>query len=143
MSEAAKTGDTVKIHYTGTLDDGAVFDSTLESDPIEFIIGNGDIIAGFEAAVIGMALGETKTVIIDPEQAYGHYNAEMTQQVPRSAIPADIDLQEGMILSAESPDGQPISFTVKTLGDEQVTIDGNHPLAGRSLTFALELIEIR
>lgn len=143
MSEAATIGDTVKIHYTGTLDDGTVFDSTIDSDPIEFTIGNGNIIPGFEAAVAGMTLGETKTVTIDPEQAYGHYNDEMTKQVPRSAIPADIDLQEGMILNAESPDGIPISFTVKTLGEEEVTIDGNHPLAGRSLTFALELVEIR
>lgn len=142
MSEA-KLGDTVKIHYTGTLEDGTVFDSTTGGEPIEFTIGDGGIIPGFESAVKGMARGETKTVTIAPDQAYGPYNEEMTQQVPRSAIPGDIELREGMILSAESPDGLPISFTVKAFDAEQVTIDGNHPLAGRSLTFALELVDIR
>ncbi|NEX22997.1 peptidylprolyl isomerase [Thiorhodococcus mannitoliphagus] len=141
MSEA-KLGDTVKIHYTGTLEDGTVFDSTNGSDPIEFTIGDGGIIPGFETAVQGMTPGGTKTVTIAPEQAYGHYNEEMTQQVPRSAIPDDIELREGMILSAESPDGLPISFTVKAFDAAQVTIDGNHPLAGRNLTFALELVAI-
>ncbi|MBK1719727.1 FKBP-type peptidyl-prolyl cis-trans isomerase [Thiocystis violacea] len=142
MSEA-KHGDTVRIHYTGTLDDGTVFDSTVGGDPIEFTIGDGGIIPGFEIAVTGMALGESKTVTIAPAQAYGDYNAEMTQEVPRSAIPDEIELSEGMILSAESPDGVPISFVVKAFDDQQVTIDGNHPLAGRDLTFALELVGIR
>ncbi|MBK1723718.1 FKBP-type peptidyl-prolyl cis-trans isomerase [Thiocystis violacea] len=141
MSEA-KIGDTVKIHYTGTLEDGTVFDSTTGSEPIEFRIGDGGIIPGFETAVTGMAIGEQKTVTIAPDSAYGDYNEEMTQQVPRSAIPDDLDLKAGMVLSAESPDGLPISFTVKAFDDEQVTIDGNHPLAGRHLTFALELVAI-
>lgn len=142
MNEA-KIGDTVKVHYTGTLEDGTVFDSTSGAEPFELTIGAGGVIPGFESAVKGMAPGETKTVTIAPDQAYGAYNEEMTQQVPRSAIPDEIDLQEGMILSAESPDGLPISFTVRGFDDEQVTIDGNHPLAGRHLTFALELVEIR
>lgn len=138
----AKHGDTVKIHYTGTLDDGTVFDSTVGQEPLEFTLGAGGIIPGFEAAVSGMAIGETKTVILPPEDAYGPYDDQMTQEVPRAAIPEDIALQEGMILSAESPDGMPISFVVKSFDAEQVMIDGNHPLAGRHLTFALELVEI-
>lgn len=142
MSEA-KHGDTVKIHYRGTLDDGTPFDSTEGHEPLEFTIGAGGIIPGFEAAVTGMTIGEQKTVTIPPDQAYGEYHGEMTQEVPRSAIPEDIELHEGMILSAESPDGIPISFTVRSFDQEQVTIDGNHPLAGKNLTFALELIEIR
>lgn len=141
MSEA-KHGDTVTIHYTGTLDDGTVFDSTLGREPLEFTLGAGGIIPGFEAAVSGMTRGETKTVTIPPELAYGHYDDGMTQEIPRSAIPPEIELQEGMILSAESPDGLPISFVVRAFDDEQVTIDGNHPLAGRQLTFTLELVEI-
>ena len=139
----AKLGDTVRIHYTGTLDDGTVFDSTAGAEPIEFTLGESGIIPGFAAAVTGMSLGESKTVTIAPEQAYGDYDAEMTQQIPRSALPDEIELKEGMILSAESPDGIPVSFIVKSFDAQQITIDGNHPLAGRQLTFALELVEIR
>ncbi|KXX63731.1 FKBP-type peptidyl-prolyl cis-trans isomerase [Marichromatium gracile] len=141
MSEA-KLGDTVKIHYTGTLEDGTQFDSSVGREPIEFTIGAGGIIPGFEEAVKGMSVGENKTVTIPPAQAYGEYRPEMTQEVPRSAIPADIDLHEGMVLHAQGPDGQHVSFTVKAFNDEQVTIDGNHPLAGKDLTFALELVSI-
>ncbi|MFD2110822.1 FKBP-type peptidyl-prolyl cis-trans isomerase [Thiorhodococcus fuscus] len=141
MSQA-QNGNTVKIHYTGTLDDGTVFDSSNGREPLEFTLGTGGVIPGFESAVTGMSVGETKTVTIPPEQAYGQYQEEMTQQVPRSAIPAEIDLQIGMILNAEAPDGSQVSFVVKAFDEEEVTIDGNHPLAGRALTFALELIEV-
>ncbi|EGV31789.1 peptidylprolyl isomerase FKBP-type [Thiorhodococcus drewsii AZ1] len=141
MSQA-QNGNTVKIHYTGTLDDGTVFDSSNGREPLEFTLGSGGVIPGFESAVTGMSVGETKTVTIPPEQAYGQYQEEMTQQVPRSAIPPEIELQVGIILSAEAPDGSQVSFVVKAFDDEEVTIDGNHPLAGRDLTFALELIEI-
>lgn len=142
MSEA-KLGDTVRIHYTGTLDDGTLFDSTIGHEPMEFKLGDGGVIPGFEAAVMGMSVGESRTVTIVSAHAYGPYQAEMTQDIPRSAIPDDIELHEGLILSAESPDGVPISFIIKSFDTEQVTIDGNHPLAGRDLTFALELIEIK
>jgi peptidylprolyl isomerase len=138
----AKRGDTVKIHYRGTLEDGTVFDSTADGDPFEFTIGEGSVIAGFEAAVTGMTLGERKTVTLAPTDAYGHYDEGMTQEIPRTAIPDHIELSPGMILSAESPDGMPVSFIVKSFDDSQVVIDGNHPLAGRRLTFALELVEI-
>jgi len=141
MSQA-QNGNTVKIHYTGTLDDGTVFDSSNGREPLEFTLGSGGVIPGFESAVTGMSVGETKTVTIPPEQAYGQYQEEMTQQVPRSAIPPEIELQVGIILSAEAPDGSQVSFVVKAFDEEEVTIDGNHPLAGRDLTFALELIEI-
>ncbi len=138
----AKIGDTVRIHYTGTFDDGTQFDSSLGSEPIEVILGAGGVIPGFEAAVTGMTIGERKDVRIAPTHAYGDYDEEMTQEIPRSAIPGDIELVEGMILSAESPDGLPISFIIKSFDDQQVIIDGNHPLAGRYLTFALELVAI-
>ena len=139
---AAKIGDTVKVHYHGTLEDSTVFDSTAGGDPIEITIGGGGVIPGFEAAVAGMALGERKIVTLAPDQAYGPYDDSMTQEIPRTAIPDDIALEVGMILSAESPDGVPISFTIRAFDPEQVTIDGNHPLAGRHLTFALELVGI-
>ncbi|AFL73882.1 FKBP-type peptidyl-prolyl cis-trans isomerase [Thiocystis violascens] len=142
MSDA-KLGDTVRIHYTGTLDDGTRFDSTVSHEPMEFTLGEGNVIPGFESAVLGMSVGESKTVTIAYDHAYGPYRAEMTQEVPRTAIPDDIELHEGLILSAESPDGIPISFVVKSFDSELVTIDGNHPLAGRDLTFALELLAIR
>ncbi|MBK1700740.1 FKBP-type peptidyl-prolyl cis-trans isomerase [Thiococcus pfennigii] len=139
---SAQTGDTVKVHYTGTLDDGTVFDSSLGQGPIEFTLGAGDVIPGFDNAVLGMDAGESKTVVIPAGEAYGPRNDEMLQQIPRSAIPAEIELAEGMILHAEAPDGNRLSFTVVQIADEQVLIDGNHPLAGRDLTFALELVEI-
>lgn len=141
MSEA-KLGDTVSIHYTGTLEDGTQFDSSQGGDPLQFTIGAGGIIPGFEDAVKGMQVGDTKQVVIAPEQAYGPYNPEMTQDIPRESIPSEIDLQVGMILQAQSPDGQQLSFTVKAFDEQQVTIDGNHPLAGKDLTFDLELVSI-
>lgn len=139
---SAQTGDTVRVHYTGTLDDGTVFDSSLGQDPIEFTLGLGDVIPGFDRAVIGMNAGESKTVIIPAAEAYGPRNDEMLQPIPRSAIPAEIELAEGMVLHAEAPDGNHLSFTVVEIADEQVLIDGNHPLAGQDLTFALQLVAI-
>lgn len=139
---AANTGNTVKVHYSGTLDDGTAFDSTAGREPLEFTIGAGGIIPGFEDAIIGMAVGETKTVTIPAGQAYGPYDAGMTEEIPRAAIPSDIQLENGIILSAEGPEGEPISFVVKSFDEERVVIDGNHPLAGQNLTFSLKVIEI-
>jgi FKBP-type peptidyl-prolyl cis-trans isomerase 2 len=138
----AKNGDTVKVHYVGTLSDGTVFDSSREQAPIELTLGSGDVIPGFDRAVVGMSVGDNKTVVIPSDEAYGPRNEEMLQQIPRGAIPAEIELSEGLILHAEAPDGNRLSFTVVRIEDEQVLIDGNHPLAGRDLTFALELVEI-
>jgi len=141
MSEA-KTGDTVKVHYTGTLADGSTFDSSRGQEPLEFRLGEGNMIAGFENAVLGMALGERKTVTIPCEQAYGERNPQMSQSVPRSAIPDDIELAEGTVLHAQNPEGQTIRLTVAAFDDENVTVDGNHPLAGQDLIFSLELVAI-
>ena len=138
----AKSGDTVKVHYTGTLSDGTQFDSSRGRDPLEFTIGSGQLISGFDSAVDGMTLGETKTVIIPSDQAYGEHNPEMMQVVPRSAIPDDIKLEEGMILSANGPQGQTLNFKVVEFDEEKVSVDGNHPLAGKDLTFDLELMAI-
>ena len=143
MSEA-KQGDTVKIHYTGRLDDGSEFDSSLGGEPLEFTLGEGRVIAGFEQAVVGMTEGGSKTVTIEADQAYGPRNEQAVQDVPLTALPDQIreDLKVGMRLQANDPNGQPLVLTVTTIGDEAVTLDANHPLAGQDLTFDLELVEI-
>jgi FKBP-type peptidyl-prolyl cis-trans isomerase 2 len=139
---AAKTGDTVKVHYTGTLTDGTQFDSSRGQEPLEFTLGENQLIGGFEEAVVGMSLGENKTVTIPSDEAYGARNESMVQQVPRSAIPPEIELAPGMMLQAQGPEGETLRFSVVEFDDEAVTVDGNHPLAGRDLVFELELVEI-
>jgi peptidylprolyl isomerase len=141
-SPAAKAGDTVQVHYTGTLTDGSEFDSSLGSEPLEVTLGEGRLIRGFEDAVLGMSVGESKQVTIPCAEAYGKHNPQMAQQVPRDLIPAEIDLAEGMTLHAQGPEGQTLRFTVVSFDDEAVAIDGNHPLAGEDLTFDVELMAI-
>lgn len=138
----ANAGDTVKVHYTGTLDDGTQFDSSQGREPLEVTLGAGHVIQGFDEALTGMSVGENKTVTIPAGKAYGARREEMVQRLPRSAIPAEIDLAPGLGLSAQGPDGQNLSFVVVSCDDQWVTLDGNHPLAGRELTFALELVSI-
>jgi peptidylprolyl isomerase len=141
MSQA-KTGDTVKVHYTGTLADGTEFDTSRGRDPLEFTLGAGSLIPGFENAVVGMSPGDSKRMTIAAEEAYGPRHEHLTQDVPRTTIPDNIELEEGTVLHARGPEGQSLSFTVVSFDDASVKIDGNHPLAGRDLTFALELVEI-
>jgi FKBP-type peptidyl-prolyl cis-trans isomerase 2 len=141
MSEA-RNGDTVKIHYTGTLADGSQFDSSREREPLELTVGAGKVIPGFERAVVGMGVGESRTVTIDAADAYGPRQEQLLQEVPRSVIPADIELSQGLMLHAQGPDGQTVNFTVIEYDDQKVLVDGNHPLAGRDLTFELELVAI-
>ena len=141
MSQA-KSGDTVKIHYTGTLDDGTQFDSSAGRDPLEFTVGSGQVIPGFDQAVEGMAVGDTKDVHIAAEDAYGPRHDQMIQEVPRSALPDDMEPEVGMGLQARRPDGAMLDLTVTAVGEESITVDGNHPLAGKALNFSLELVEI-
>ena len=141
MSQASN-GDSVKIHYTGTLDDGSQFDSSAGREPLEFTIGSGQVIPGFEEAVTGMSVGEKKKVRIEPAQAYGERNEEMVQEVPRHVMPEDMELEVGMPLQAQGPDGQVFNLTVIEFSDDSVRLDGNHPLAGQALTFDIELVEI-
>ena len=138
----AKSGDTVKVHYTGILQDGTRFDSSHGREPLEFTLGEGQVISGFETAVEGMSVGGTKTVTVPAEEAYGPRRDEFAHEVPRDAIPDDIELAGGMVLHAQGPDGQDLSFTVVDFDDQKVKIDGNHPLAGKDLTFELELMEV-
>ena len=137
-----KSGDTVRIHYTGTLADGSTFDSSAGRDPLEFTVGSGQIIPGLDTAMPGMAVGETKRVEVPAEQAYGEPNADALQAVPRSEIPADIPLDIGTQLQVQTPSGQVMPVTVAEVTKEQVTLDANHPLAGKDLTFDIELVEI-
>ncbi len=138
----AKAGDTVKIHYTGTLEDGTQFDSSQGRDPLEFQVGGGQVIPGFDKAVEGMSIGENKSVEIPAEDAYGEHHPQMVQEVPRTALPEDLEPQVGMGLSARNPDGSEVQLTVTEVKDETITVDGNHPLAGKALNFDIELVEI-
>lgn len=138
----AKSGDTVKIHYTGTLDDGTQFDSSSGRDPLQFTLGSGQVIPGFDKAVEGMTVGDSKTVNIPAEDAYGHRHEQMVQEVPRTALPQDLEPREGMALQARGQDGQVLNLTVTAVGDESITVDGNHPLAGKALNFDIELVDI-
>jgi peptidylprolyl isomerase len=141
MAEA-KTNDTVKVHYTGRLTDGTVFDSSLERDPLEFTIGQKMVIPGFEEGIIGMVTGETRTVSIASQDAYGPYQDDLVGSIRRGQIPPDIQLQAGTILQMQAPDGGVTLVAVKALNDETVTLDANHPLAGKDLTFEINLLEI-
>lgn len=141
MSQA-KSGDTVKIHYTGTLEDGTQFDSSSGRDPLEFTLGSGQVITGFDKAVEGMAVGDSKSVNIPPEDAYGPRHDQMIQDIPKTALPDDLEPTEGMALQAKGQDGRVINLTVTSVGDETITVDGNHPLAGKSLNFDIRLVAI-
>lgn len=137
-----KTGDTVRIHYTGTLSDGTTFDSSDGRDPLEFTVGSGDIIPGLDAALPGMATGDKKTVEVPADQAYGHPDPNAKQAVPRADIPEDIPLDIGTQLQVQTPQGQVMPVTVAEVNESEVILDANHPLAGRDLTFAIELVSV-
>lgn len=137
-----KEGDTVRIHYTGTLADGETFDSSQGRDPLEFTVGSGQIIPGLDAALPGMAVGDKKTVEVPAADAYGAADPDAKQAVPRADIPDDIPLDIGTQLQVQTPQGQTLQVMVAEVTDEQVTLDANHPLAGKDLTFDVELVEI-
>ena len=137
-----KPGDTVRIHYTGTLADGSTFDSSAGRDPLEFTVGSGQIIPGLDIALPGMAVGDKKVVEVPCAQAYGEADPNARQAVPRAEIPADIPLDLGTQLQVQPPTGQVMQVVVAEVTDTEVTLDANHPLAGRDLTFAIELMDI-
>ncbi len=139
----AKSGDTVKIHYTGTLDDGTQFDSSAGRDPLEFEVGSGQVISGFDKAVEGMAVGDSKNVRLEPDEAYGPRHEQLIQEVDRSMLPDDLDPREGMALQSSSPDGQVMQFMVTAVSEQSITVDANHPLAGQALSFDIELVDIK
>lgn len=139
---AAQQGDTVRIHYTGTLDDGTVFDSSEGRDPLEFTLGGGQVIPGFDEGVTGMSVGESKSVHIEPEKAYGLRNEEMVMSVPSDQVPPDLNPEVGQKLQMGGPEGQIIVVEVLEVTDEAITLDANPPLAGKALNFDIELVEI-
>jgi len=141
MSQAKK-GDSVKIHYTGTLEDGTVFDSSAGRDPLGFILGGGQVIVGFEEAVLGMAIGDKKKVTIPSHKAYGEKNEELVIEVPRNQVPPDLEPEIDQKLQMGGPNGELVVVTVVAVNDEVVILDANPPLAGKDLTFDLELVAI-
>ena len=139
----ADQGDTIKVKYTGRLDDGTVFDASPEDRPLHFIIGRGEVIPGFEEAVIGMYQGGRKTTSVSPDKAYGPRREDLIEKVERSILPDDVPLQVGRQLEVTPAEGPKFTVMVTGVDDETVTLDGNHPLAGRNLTFEIELLEVK
>ena len=139
----AKNNDTVKVHYTGKLTNGEVFDSSEGREPLEFTVGTGQMIQGFDAAVNGMGLNEKKTITIPSEEAYGPVNEGLVQQVERTQLPEDMQPEVGQRLVSSGPNGEQHQVTVTAVSAVDVTIDANHPLAGKDLIFDVELVEIK
>lgn len=138
----AKHGDTVTVHYTGKLEDGTVFDSSVGRDPLQFSIGEGNLIPGFEQAVVGMSPGDSKTQTIPADEAYGAHYAEMVVVVDRQQIPPELPVDVGQQLQIQQPTGQVIPVVITDISESGVTLDANHPLAGEDLTFEIELVAI-
>ncbi|KAJ55958.1 peptidylprolyl isomerase [Actibacterium mucosum KCTC 23349] len=137
-----KSGDKVAIHYTGTLADGTTFDSSTGRDPLEFQVGSGQIIPGLDKALPGMAVGDKKVVDVPADEAYGTRDDRAIQQVARAEVPDDIPTDLGTKLQMQSPTGQVMVVTITEVTDEHITLDANHELAGKDLTFAIELVSI-
>jgi len=138
----AKDGDTVKVHYTGTLENGEVFDTSQEREPLEFTLGQGQLIPGFEKAVIGLNVGDSTKVDIPSGEAYGELREDLVLNVPKDQLPADVEPQVGMQLQVNQPNGQPVPVRITNITDEELTLDANHPLAGKDLSFKIELVEV-
>lgn len=138
----AKSGDTVKVHYTGKFEDGTEFATSIHNDPLQFTIGEGQVISGLELAVMGMRPGEVKTAEILAEQAYGLYQEGKVVEIKRDRFPAHLELQIGTVLRMRKAGGEKIRRIVTTVSETSVTLDANHPLAGEDLTFDLQLVEI-
>lgn len=138
----AKNGDTVQVNYTGKLADGTVFDSSVGRAPLEFTLGAGKIIPGFEKAIMGMKVGEKKIVTIPANEAYGPHRDDLTLEIPRKELPANITPQVGLQLQSNRGDGSIIVVTITKVSEATVTVDANHPLAGKDLTFEIELVKI-
>ncbi len=139
----AKLGDTVKVNYTGKLQDGTVFDSSENRDPLQFSLGEGQVIAGFEEAVVGMSPGDSKSVNIPSEQAYGPYQDELVIVVNEKQIPSDLSVEVGQQLQMRHSSGQAVPVMITNITDDKVTLDANHPLAGKDLIFDIELVTIQ
>ncbi|MBM3230022.1 peptidylprolyl isomerase [Candidatus Parvarchaeota archaeon] len=138
----AKNGDRVKVHYTGTFDDGEKFDSSEGREPLEFVVGSGSVIKGFETAVIGLSVGEERNVSINPEDGYGLRSEELVQELPLEGMKDADKFQEGMMLTLRDPEGSMMNARVAKIENNKMTLDLNHPLAGKTLNFSIKLVEI-
>jgi peptidylprolyl isomerase len=137
-----KNGDTVKVHYTGKLTDGETFDSSVGREPLEFTVGAGQMIPGFDAALPGMSIGDKKTINIPAAEGYGEINEQAIIDFPKENVPADMKLEPGMQLTLSNQEGQPFPVVVKEIKDDVIILDANHFLAGKELVFDIELVEI-
>ena len=142
MSQA-KAGDTVLMHYSGSFPDGTKFDTSEGREPLEFTLGEGQIIPGLDNAVTGMSVGEEKSVTVSPDEAYGQRDPQRIQAVPRAQFPDHIPTEPGTQLQMQTPEGQTIPVVIADANETEVTLDANHPLAGQELTFDVELVEIK
>jgi len=138
----AKNGDRVKVHYTGTLNDGREFDSSLNREPLEFTVGEGQLLKMFEEAVVGMEAGSSKNLIIPAAEGYGIKRTDLMGNIPRSQLPSDMEPEIGMQLRVETPEGYALTLTITDIAEDHISVDGNHSLAGEDLNFALQLVEI-
>jgi peptidylprolyl isomerase len=141
-SAVAKDGDIVKVHYTGTLEDGTVFDTSVDSDPLEFTLGEGSMLQGFEQAVRGLRVGQSRTVTIPVDEAYGPYDEELLLVFSREELPDGLEPEVGQELQLQTMDGSIFIVPVVDVSEETITVDANHPLAGQDLTFEVELVGI-
>lgn len=139
---AVKNGDNVSVEYKGTLEDGTVFDSSEGKEPLSFVVGSGQLIKGFDEAVVGMSVNDEKDITLNSQDAYGESNPQLVQKVPRSSLPKSDEIKEGMVLVANLPDGQQIPGRITKFTDDDVFVDFNHPLAGKVLNFHIKLLSI-
>jgi FKBP-type peptidyl-prolyl cis-trans isomerase 2 len=138
-----KKGDKIKVEYVGTLEDGTVFDSTeTHGEPIEFEVGSGQLITGFDSAVVGMKKGEEKEITLEPCDAYGDANPELVKKIPKDQLPKNEEMQPGMMLMLTLPNNTQFTAQVSEVEDDTVTLDLNHPLAGKTLTFKIKIIDV-
>ena len=135
--------DNVSIHYKGTLSDGQLFDSSEGKDPLTFEVGSGQVISGFDKAVVGMKVDESKVFTIPSTEAYGEVKDDLLYEIPVSSIPAELNPHEGQRLISNLEDGRQIPVTVKSVKEDIITLDANHPLAGKDLTFDIKIVEIK
>jgi len=142
MKKHIKVGDKIKLHYEGSFEDGSIFDSSLEKEPLKVTAGNGEVIKGFDDALIGMEVKQKKKVYINSDNAYGPIQKELIVEIARNKLPEDMNLAIGQQLQIPIEDGNNIVVTIKEISDENILLDGNHPLAGRNLIFNIEIIEI-
>ena len=141
--QEAQVGDLVSVHYTGKLTDGEVFDSSRDRDPLKFTLGNKELLGGFEDGVVGMKPGETKSLTLNPEQAFGDRREDLVLELPKNEFPQNITPSVGLHLKMSNASGAGMTVVITDVGDDSVTLDGNHPLAGQSVVFDIELIEIK